>query len=118
VSAHGKPFHPLATEAEKIKQLAESVSFRPKDLKHMFLDHGKADESEYMYRGEGRFRKLNKYERWLYMSYVKEFKEYLDDTTEWVNRIEADEKKEKEATAKSAQKETIVEAGKSASIQK
>jgi hypothetical protein len=91
VSVHGKPFHPLATEAEKIKQLTESVSFRFKDLKHTFLDHGKADESEYMYRGEESFRKLNKHERWLYMSYVKEFKEYLDDMTEWVNRIEADE---------------------------
>jgi hypothetical protein len=118
VSVHGKPFHPLATEAEKIKQLTESVSFRFKDLKHTFLDHGKADESEYMYRGEESFRKLNKHERWLYMSYVKEFKECLDDMTEWVNRIEADEKKEKEATGESAQKETMVEAGKSASIQK
>jgi PP-loop superfamily ATP-utilizing enzyme len=104
VSAHNKPFLPLATEADKIEQLAESVSFRLKDLKHMSLDHRKADESEYTSRGEERFRKLNKYERWLYMSYVKEFKEYLDDMTEWVNMIEATRKKRRKRQRKAHRK--------------
>jgi hypothetical protein len=110
LSAHNKPFLDNATETEKIDQLAEDVSFALKDLKPTYLDHGTVDEGRGCMKGKEHFRKLNKYERWLYVSYVKHFKEHCEDMPEWVGKIEGEEAVEKTAEKELGRKEENGEA--------
>jgi hypothetical protein len=109
-SAHNKPFLDDATETEKIRELAEDVSFALKDLKHTYFDHGKVSEGRGCMKGKEHLRKLSKHERWSYVINVKPFKEYCEDMRGWVTKIEGDEAAEKTAEEELGRKAEIGEA--------